>query len=183
MTSRLVAVALDCHDPEALAAFWCAALGYRVRERWSDAGGTGYVETGDSDGAVLLFQPVHEDKAVKNRLHLDIAPVQGDVDTADAAITADRAEQWRQAGALGARYVELRSAQLIIVDGALNPATLNPAAMSRDLGPLVTDYGYVKDADMHDSKRRHRPLHTACRPAAHDHPRPAGPHHQAVVHR
>jgi len=25
---------------------------------------------------VLVFQPVHEDKAVKNRLHLDIAPVQ-----------------------------------------------------------------------------------------------------------
>ncbi len=76
MTSRLVAVALDCRDPEALAAFWCAALDYRVRERWSDAAGTGYVETGDGDGAVLLFQPVHEDKAVKNRLHLDIAPVQ-----------------------------------------------------------------------------------------------------------
>ena len=47
-----------------------------MRERWSDAAGTGYVETGDSDGAVLVFQPVHEDKAVKNRLHLDIAPVQ-----------------------------------------------------------------------------------------------------------
>ena len=47
-----------------------------MRERWSDAAGTGYVETGDGDGAVLLFQPVHEDKAVKNRLHLDIAPVQ-----------------------------------------------------------------------------------------------------------
>jgi catechol 2,3-dioxygenase-like lactoylglutathione lyase family enzyme len=77
MTSRLVAVALDCRDPEALAAFWCAALGYRVRERWSDAAGTGYVETGDGDGVVLLFQPVREDKAVKNRLHLDVAPVQG----------------------------------------------------------------------------------------------------------
>jgi len=46
MTSRLVAVALDCRDPETLAAFWCAALGYRVREWWSDAAGTGYVETG-----------------------------------------------------------------------------------------------------------------------------------------
>jgi len=77
MMSRLVAVALDCHDPEALAAFWCAALGYRVRERWSDAAGTGYGETGDGDGVVLLFQPVREDKAVKNRLHLDVAPVQG----------------------------------------------------------------------------------------------------------
>jgi len=43
MTSRLVAVALDCRDPEALAAFWCAVLrlpgaravvrcgGYRLR--------------------------------------------------------------------------------------------------------------------------------------------------------
>jgi hypothetical protein len=39
-------VALDCRDPETLAAFWCAALGYRVREWWSDAAGTGYVETG-----------------------------------------------------------------------------------------------------------------------------------------
>ena len=77
MTSRLVAVALDCHDPEALAAFWCAALGYRVREWWSDAAGTGYVETGGDDGAALVFQPVREDKAVKNRLHLDVAPVQG----------------------------------------------------------------------------------------------------------
>lgn len=77
MTSRLVAVALDCRDPEALAAFWCAALGYRVREWWSDAVGTRYVETQGGDGAVLLFQPVREDKTVKNRLHLDIAPVQG----------------------------------------------------------------------------------------------------------
>ena len=77
MTSRLVAVALDCRDPEVLAAFWCAALDYRVRERWTDAVGAGYVETGDGDSAVLLFQPVHEGKAVKNRLHLDIAPTQG----------------------------------------------------------------------------------------------------------
>ena len=59
------------------AALWCAALGYRVRERWSDAAGTSYVETGGDDGAVLLFQPVREVKAVKNRLHLDVAPVQG----------------------------------------------------------------------------------------------------------
>lgn len=77
MTSRLLAVTLDCRHPEALAAFWCAALDYRVGERWTDAVGTGYVEIGDGDGAVLLFQPVQEAKAAKNRLHLDIAPTQG----------------------------------------------------------------------------------------------------------
>ncbi|HYZ09592.1 MAG TPA: VOC family protein [Pseudonocardiaceae bacterium] len=37
--SRRVAMAHDCRDPEALAAFWCTLLGYRVREQWFDAMG------------------------------------------------------------------------------------------------------------------------------------------------
>ncbi len=77
MTSRVVAVAVDCRDTEALAAFWCAALGQRVVQRWADAAGTGYVNVGDDAGPVLVFQPVGEPKAAKNRLHLDIAPGEG----------------------------------------------------------------------------------------------------------
>jgi hypothetical protein len=74
----MIAVAIDCTDPEALADFWCRALDYTVLERWQDNGGLGYVEIGVPGPVhpVLLFQPVAERKTVKNRLHLDVAPVQ-----------------------------------------------------------------------------------------------------------
>lgn len=57
--------------------FWCAALGYEVVKRWTDARGTEYVEIGHGDEPVVLFQPVPEGKSVKNRLHLDIVPRSG----------------------------------------------------------------------------------------------------------
>jgi catechol 2,3-dioxygenase-like lactoylglutathione lyase family enzyme len=74
-TSRVrpIAVAVDARDPEALAAFWCAALGSTVVRRWTDAHGTPYVEVGLVDDVVLLFQAVAEPTAGKNRLHLDVA--------------------------------------------------------------------------------------------------------------
>lgn len=94
VTSRLVAVAIDCRDPEVLVAFWCEALGYRVLNRWNDARGTRYTEIGTED-VVLLFQQVGDPKTVKNRLHLDIAPVHG-----------SRDEEARRLVALGARVVD-----------------------------------------------------------------------------
>ena len=60
---------LDCADPDALAPFWAAALGYSV------AGGAGnYVlllpdEPGEPQ---LLLQRVPESKSAKLRMHLDI---------------------------------------------------------------------------------------------------------------
>ena len=78
MTSRVIAVALDCRDVEVLSAFWCAALGSAVLNRWHDATGKEYVEVGLGDGirnAALLLQPVDEKKAGKNRMHLDITPM------------------------------------------------------------------------------------------------------------
>lgn len=77
MTSRVVAVAVDCRDVKVLSAFWCAALGSAVVGRWCDAKGKEYVEVGLGAGvrdAVLLLQPVEETKSGKNRLHLDVAP-------------------------------------------------------------------------------------------------------------
>ncbi len=95
MTSRLVAIAIDSQDPEVLAAFWCDALGYGVRNRWDDdPHGTRYVEIG-TDDVVLLFQQVAEPKTVKNRLHLDIAPVHGSQD-----------DETQRLVALGARVVD-----------------------------------------------------------------------------
>ncbi|HET9255058.1 MAG TPA: VOC family protein [Pseudonocardiaceae bacterium] len=77
MTSRVIAVALDCRDVEVLSAFWCAALGSTVLARWCDAKGKEYVEVGLGDGvqnAALLLQPVDENKSGKNRMHLDLTP-------------------------------------------------------------------------------------------------------------
>ena len=60
---------LDCADPEKLAEFWSAAIGYRT------LGGAGnYVMLVDADRQQpkLLLQRVDEPKAGKNRMHFDI---------------------------------------------------------------------------------------------------------------
>lgn len=71
MALHLTEIAVDCADPGALAAFWCAALAYEVV-------GTeeGLVTVGPPDGSgpVLTFAVVPEPKTVKNRLHLDLRP-------------------------------------------------------------------------------------------------------------
>ena len=60
---------LDCHDPEALAPFWAAALNYVA---------LGSVENyvllvpDGQPGPKLLLQQVPESKVGKNRMHLDI---------------------------------------------------------------------------------------------------------------
>jgi predicted enzyme related to lactoylglutathione lyase len=65
---RLVFV-LDCKDPVSLAAFWSAAIGYRV-----SGSSEPYVVlvADDGDGPELVLQRVGEPKTTKNRMHLDI---------------------------------------------------------------------------------------------------------------
>ncbi|MFJ6564197.1 VOC family protein [Streptomyces sp. NPDC091412] len=86
MTSRFTELVVDCHDPERLAAFWCAVLGFKVIDR-----SEGKVEIGSWEPTVeevrarqmpptLLFIRVPEGKAVKNRLHLDVSPIDGSTD-------------------------------------------------------------------------------------------------------
>jgi predicted enzyme related to lactoylglutathione lyase len=60
---------LDCADPDKLAEFWSAAIGYTTQ------GGAGsYVLLVDADRKQpkLLLQRVAEPKAGKNRMHFDI---------------------------------------------------------------------------------------------------------------
>lgn len=82
MTSRFIEVVVDCHDPEALAGFWCEVLGFEVIERLTPD----RVEIGSwepTEEAVrerqmpptILFFRVPEGKSAKNRLHLDVCPV------------------------------------------------------------------------------------------------------------
>lgn len=57
MTSRPIAVAVDCTDVERCVAFWSAVFGTEVERRWTDADGVEYVEIGMGVGPVLLFEP------------------------------------------------------------------------------------------------------------------------------
>ncbi|MHC5256533.1 VOC family protein [Streptomyces sp. UC4497] len=81
MASRFTELVVDCHDPERLAAFWCEVLDFKVLERSEDK-----VEIGSWEPTVeevrarqmpptLVFIRVPEGKSVKNRLHLDVSPI------------------------------------------------------------------------------------------------------------
>ncbi|MDR8412450.1 VOC family protein [Nonomuraea sp. 3-1Str] len=81
MTSRFTELTIDCHDPERLAAFWCAVLDLKVIDRNEHK-----VEIGSWEPTIeevrarqmpptLLFIQVPEGKTVKNRLHLDVSPI------------------------------------------------------------------------------------------------------------
>jgi catechol 2,3-dioxygenase-like lactoylglutathione lyase family enzyme len=72
MGVKLTEFVVDCADPEALAAFWCAVLGWEVIDRDDD----GSVEIGDGSLPTLLFEPVPEAKVVKNRIHIDVRPTE-----------------------------------------------------------------------------------------------------------
>lgn len=76
MTLRIQCLVIDCHDPEVVAGFWEAALGWRrthdAAEQIALEPPAGSVE----DGVVpdLLFVRVPDPTAGKNRLHLDLRP-------------------------------------------------------------------------------------------------------------
>jgi predicted enzyme related to lactoylglutathione lyase len=69
MTLSVDALTIDCHDPKLLADFWCAALGYRLDEIDEE---DAIIKPAAGPGWTMLFQIVPEEKAVKNRLHLDL---------------------------------------------------------------------------------------------------------------
>jgi hypothetical protein len=86
MTSKLTEIAIDCADPRGLARFWCSVLDYEVQDE--DDGlvtiGSPLVPEGRSRvGPVpptLTFARVPEGKTVKNRLHLDLNPIDREQD-------------------------------------------------------------------------------------------------------
>lgn len=76
MASRVAAITIDCADPRSLVAFWSEALAYEIRD---DIVGC---SLSDPAGAApgIGFQPVPEGKIVKNRVHLDLTPRDGDLE-------------------------------------------------------------------------------------------------------
>ena|SRR5437870_3228106 len=91
--AQRIQVAIDCDDPDLLAEFWTAVLGYEPMDppdgyaSWAEHAraqaeepGEAWVKIADPDGRgpTLLFHRVPEAKVVKNRVHLDVrAPDHG----------------------------------------------------------------------------------------------------------
>jgi Glyoxalase-like domain len=71
MAAVALQVTVDCSDPGQMAAFWSKALGY-VIEFEDPANAWGAVVDPGAKGPRLVFQRVPEQKAVKNRTHLDL---------------------------------------------------------------------------------------------------------------
>jgi len=94
VTARLSHVTTDCLDAFALSVFWSRVLGYV--EDPDDPNGTGDEECviSSPDGVHrLLFIEVPEAKQVKNRLHLDLQPVEGTRDEELARLLSVGARQ------------------------------------------------------------------------------------------
>ena len=72
MSSTFTELVVDATDPERLARFWSAVLGWHPTGRYEGA-----VEIAPSGGGgpSLTFVPVPEAKTIKNRLHIDVNPV------------------------------------------------------------------------------------------------------------
>ncbi len=102
MTSRFTELVVDCQRPHELAAFWCAVLDYEVIDTGDDlveiAGWHPSAETVRAavTAPTVLFIRVPESKTVKNRLHIDVSPINRGHD-----------EEVERVLALGARRVDI----------------------------------------------------------------------------
>jgi len=91
--SRFTELAIDAADPQRIAEFWMAVLGWQPTGRY-----TGAVQIADpaGDGPSLTFLPVPEGKSIKNRLHIDVNPV-----------GCDQEQEVERLIALGARRIDI----------------------------------------------------------------------------
>ncbi len=96
MALRIQCLCIDTHDPVKLASFWQAALGWRRTFEDEDQVVLEPPEGSPEDGVApdLVFLKVGQDKIIKNRLHLDLRPV-------------DQAAEVARLEALGASRVDV----------------------------------------------------------------------------
>lgn len=110
MSIRWYTVVVDCRDVAAQARWWAEVLDWRIVYEAADEvvivppralDDTRDIPV-DERGPGLVFVPVPEGKAVKNRLHLDLAPFAGD----------DQAAEVARLEALGARRVDIGQSEV-----------------------------------------------------------------------
>ena len=89
-------VVFDAADPARVADFWQAALGWSGREPGPRGEAVIFPHQGETTFGPpsVVFQPVPEGKAVKNRVHLDLA-------------SGDQAAEVARLEALGARRIDV----------------------------------------------------------------------------
>jgi Glyoxalase-like domain len=81
MTSRFSELVIDAHDTRRLAEFWCAVLGYEITDTDGDIIEIATVKPtveALQAGPVpppLVFVKVPESKTIKNRVHIDVSPI------------------------------------------------------------------------------------------------------------
>jgi len=133
MPTRLVHVVVDARDPAGLARFWAAMLGWQTTDETAeevDVEPAGYSYP-DPAALPLVFVPVPEPKAVKNRVHLDLA---SSSDEHQAELTA-------RARDLGAVPVDVGQGDVpwaVLADPEGNEfCILEPREAYRDTGPVA----------------------------------------------
>ena len=73
MAASLTEIVIDCNDPERVANFWCAVLGWPLQR--TERGDLWTSATGGFDARpFLVFERVPEPKSVKDRIHIDVSP-------------------------------------------------------------------------------------------------------------
>lgn len=92
---------IDADDPHKLAKFWLELLDYEVEfdsaadpDSGPDDEAEVAIRSKDGSGVKLMFVEVHDEKVVKNRLHIDLRP-------------DDQAAEVARAEALGAKRVDI----------------------------------------------------------------------------
>jgi hypothetical protein len=121
---------IDCADPDLLARFWAAALGYELAPvpsgfaSWNDfyrdlgvpedelVDGADRISDPEGQGPSIWFHAVAETKTVKNRLHLDIHASGDRTDPIDVRRRRVDAEATRLAG-LGATITGALSEEML----------------------------------------------------------------------
>jgi predicted enzyme related to lactoylglutathione lyase len=132
MPTRLVHLVLDASDPMKLARFWAPALGWEIEEEDGEIGvcPAGY-EYPDPMALAVLFEPVPEAKAAKNRVHLDLATKSAEH---QAALVA-------RLRSLGAQPVDVGQGDVpwaVLADPEGNEfCVLEPRPVYRDTGPVA----------------------------------------------
>ena len=106
MTSRFSELIVDCHDARRVADFWCAVLGYEITDMDTDPNGevieiapvkpTPEALRAGPIPTPIVFVVVPESKTIKNRLHIDVNP-----------IDATQDEEVARLEALGAKRIDI----------------------------------------------------------------------------
>jgi predicted enzyme related to lactoylglutathione lyase len=93
---RIQCITIDCHDPLRVAQFWAAALDWEITEQDEIEVAIELLDGSPEQGRIpdILFLKNSDKKAGKNRLHLDLRPL-------------DQAAEVARLEALGAKQIEI----------------------------------------------------------------------------